>query len=138
MNRVDFEAAQAQVGARAPVREASYSDRSFGSWYVTVDSRPPRRIVWDGKECWLLVEQETADLFNGLRLWKEFGSSTMHRAPMFLRPWNVSLRSVGVWHNKAVKTAAYGVRSMRSQALYRRLPLRWASLQALRAPSLPA
>ena len=49
--------------------DSNYSDGAFGSWYVTINSTPCRRVVWDGKESWLLVEQETDREFNGSKVW---------------------------------------------------------------------
>ena len=53
------------------VQSQEYSERSFGSWYVVASIQPARRLVWDGKERWLIVEEEAAERFNGLPVWNE-------------------------------------------------------------------
>jgi hypothetical protein len=40
------------------IDEHEYSWSSFGSWYLTLAVNPRRRLVWDGKESWLIVQQE--------------------------------------------------------------------------------
>jgi hypothetical protein len=52
------------------ISEASYQRRSFGSWFVQVTTRPPLRIVWDGKEGWLILQEETEQVFRDMRVWK--------------------------------------------------------------------
>jgi hypothetical protein len=39
------------------VLDAAYSPESFGSWVVTAATSPIRRLVWDGKESWLIVQK---------------------------------------------------------------------------------
>jgi hypothetical protein len=48
--------------AEAGFREsaARYDASAFGSWGVSMEHEPPLRVVWDGKERWLLVQREGA------------------------------------------------------------------------------
>jgi hypothetical protein len=34
------------------------SDGAFGSWLIVIAGRPRLRVVWDGKEAWVLVQRE--------------------------------------------------------------------------------
>lgn len=36
-----------------------YTGQSFGSWYVTVVHQPRLRIIWDGKDGWMIIQRET-------------------------------------------------------------------------------
>jgi hypothetical protein len=40
--------------------ESRYDVAAFGSWFVILDE-PPVRIVWDGKERWLVVQRRAGD-----------------------------------------------------------------------------
>lgn len=51
--------------------DSEYSSESFGSWHITVDTQPKRRVVWDGKDYQLIVREETKAIFNGLNVWKD-------------------------------------------------------------------
>ncbi len=53
------------------ISESEYSEKSFGSWFITVLTTPRRRFVWDGKERWYVVEEETEKNFHGIPVWKE-------------------------------------------------------------------
>ena len=48
-----------------------YSEQTFGSWFVVTSTSPARRLVWEGKERWYVVEEETTQHFNGLPVWHE-------------------------------------------------------------------
>lgn len=48
-----------------------YSEQAFGSWFVVASTSPVRRVVWDGKERWYVVEEKTTQQFNGLPVWRE-------------------------------------------------------------------
>ena len=43
----------------AGFREAAtrYDEASFGSWFVVIDQQPRLRIVWDGKDGWLILQR---------------------------------------------------------------------------------
>jgi hypothetical protein len=41
---------------RVPVQSHEYPKEAFGSWVITCDTSPPSRVVWDGKEQWLVVQ----------------------------------------------------------------------------------
>jgi len=53
------------------VEISEYHERAFGSWHITLMTAPKRRLVWDGKERWYVVEEETAEQFNGMNKWKD-------------------------------------------------------------------
>lgn len=48
------------IRARVAVLDATYAPESFGSWVVTAATSPIRRLVWDGKESWLIVQKTIA------------------------------------------------------------------------------
>ena len=58
------------TNANYPVEINEYDEKAFGSWYITLKTAPKRRLVWDGKEQWLLVEEQTSETFNGMNKWK--------------------------------------------------------------------
>ena len=72
MNQVEYQRATKLLVERGmSVQSQEYSERTFGSWYLVASTQPPRRLVWDGKEQWLLVEEESTERFNGLPVWRE-------------------------------------------------------------------
>ena len=72
MNQAEYHRATQLLSARGvSVQDQEYSERRFGSWYFVASTQPPRRLVWDGKERRLLVEEQTAEQFNGLPVWRE-------------------------------------------------------------------
>ena len=76
MTAADFEAVQALLSRHGLViDEARYHGRAFGSWTVQVSTRPPLRFVWDGKEAWLTLEQETEQVRAGIRIWRTLWSA---------------------------------------------------------------
>jgi hypothetical protein len=59
-NRNDFIRLQQRLqDAGLAIDEAEYWQTLFGSWHVTVKTNPRRRVMWDGKEGWLLLQEET-------------------------------------------------------------------------------
>jgi hypothetical protein len=57
MNRSAFESMVAEVRSTGVgVLEAEYFAQHFGSWHVSVEADPRRRLVWDGKEEWYVGE----------------------------------------------------------------------------------
>jgi hypothetical protein len=92
MDKADFEDTQAElVRAGFAIDDASYSDESFGSWLVVVETVPRIRVVWDGKDGWLLVEIETTNVFAGITVWetrttcREVADQTTSRAVSAVR-----------------------------------------------------
>lgn len=76
MTGADFEAVKDLLSQQGQVIDkARYESRSFGSWTVQVSARPPLRLVWDGKEQWLMVQQETDEVRAGVRVWKTLWSA---------------------------------------------------------------
>jgi hypothetical protein len=72
MDVAAFELAQrAAVECGLAVGPSLYSPQNFGSWFVTVKTSPRRRLVWDGKEEWYVIEEESEEMFNGLAVWRE-------------------------------------------------------------------
>ena len=41
------------------VTQARYHAREFGSWYIVANATPPVRILWDGKDGWLVVQTQS-------------------------------------------------------------------------------
>jgi hypothetical protein len=73
MNQDDFRRLQQLVrDAGFLIVEAVYSRESFGSWYVKVSSTPRRRVIWDGKDGWLIVQEETEERFGYDFVWRDF------------------------------------------------------------------
>jgi len=70
MGKVDFKhTRELLVAAGLEIEKSRYDWEAFGSWYVTVRTAPLRRIVWDGKEGWLFIEELTNRLFEGFPDW---------------------------------------------------------------------
>lgn len=59
------------LSAGFDVDEASYHHDAFGSWLVGVRTVPRHRVVWDGKDRWLVVQKETSGTFQGLPVWDD-------------------------------------------------------------------
>ena len=60
MNEESFEfTKQELLAANLKIVEAEYSPESFGGWHIVIRSKPDIRILWDGKEQWLVVEEKT-------------------------------------------------------------------------------
>lgn len=81
MNSNEYQRAAAlfaSLGLRVAGQE--YSERAFGSWYLVASMQPARRLVWDGKERWYVVEEDTAERFNGLPVWRELWIDRSPRA----------------------------------------------------------
>jgi len=38
-------------------RDARYDDAAFGSWVITLEGEP-LRVVWEGRDSWLIVQRE--------------------------------------------------------------------------------
>ena len=38
---------------------------------MAIATSPERRLVWDGKERWLVIESRTLETHGGLALWKD-------------------------------------------------------------------
>ena len=54
----------------AVISEARYDARAFGSWFIVVDTRPPLRVVWDGKDGWLYVQRRADEIHTGNQVWE--------------------------------------------------------------------
>jgi hypothetical protein len=51
--------------------KAAYWRESFGSWYVIVSSTPRRRVIWDGRDGWLILQEETEERFRYEFVWHD-------------------------------------------------------------------
>lgn len=72
MNERDFDEAKQLLEQRGfAVCDSSYDPTAFGSWFVYVDGSPRFGIVWDGKDQWLIVRQETEQSFGKARVWDD-------------------------------------------------------------------
>jgi hypothetical protein len=57
----DFETFRVALGASGfHEAESRYDETALGSWIVVVDD-PPARVVWDGRERWLVLQEQTAE-----------------------------------------------------------------------------
>ena len=71
MDEKEFEYACAQLSAaKLNIVDKGYDESSFGSWHITLATNPSRRIIWDGRDDVLSVEEETEDIFNSASKWK--------------------------------------------------------------------
>jgi len=72
MNKKAFEVTKAKlIAGRAIIKDDRYHKEAFGSWYIIIEATPDIRLVYDGKENWIIIEQKTARVFNGLPVWSE-------------------------------------------------------------------
>ena len=39
---------------------ARYDQSVFGSWFVEIEQNPPLRVIWEGKDGWLILQREAA------------------------------------------------------------------------------
>lgn len=53
------------------VAGAAYDEAHFGSWWISVAQEPPLRIVWDGKDGWVILQRETGERFQGRPVWED-------------------------------------------------------------------
>lgn len=72
MNENDFKTASLLLAQEiAPITQAKYEEKIFGSWYVELATQPPLRLIWDGRDGWLRIERHTDKKFNDLDVWDE-------------------------------------------------------------------
>jgi hypothetical protein len=72
MNKPTFEQVLKEIQkANVAIGENEYFEKSFGSWFVTVQTNPKRRLVWDGKESWYIVQEESEEKIQGSDGWKD-------------------------------------------------------------------
>ena len=72
MNRSDFETMQRLLRDHGfVIGETQYSRESFGSWWVGVTTVPRQRVLWDGKDGWLIVQEETNERFQDSFMWRD-------------------------------------------------------------------
>ena len=87
MTKEDFERTSELLRHRGfTVGESSYDPKAFGSWYVCVVRQPRLRIVWDGKDGWAIVQQETSERFQGMTVWEDLwvGQERQTQTPEFV------------------------------------------------------
>jgi hypothetical protein len=92
MNKETFDHVFKEVTkANCPVEISEYNEKAFGSWHITLKTAPKRRLVWDGKENWLLADEQTSEMFNGMNKWKDIwidrhpGKDSVQMGIKFLR-----------------------------------------------------
>jgi len=72
MTQADFHRVQQLLrDAGFTIGDTWYSRESFGSWDVTVATTPRRRVLWDGKDEWLILQEETQERFAGNLIWRD-------------------------------------------------------------------
>lgn len=72
MNKPTFEQVLKEIQmTNFTIGENEYSEKSFGSWFVTVQTNPKRRLVWDGKESWYIVQEQSEEKVRGSEVWKD-------------------------------------------------------------------
>lgn len=72
MKNDTFELALNSVtAAGVKISESLHSDKSFGSWHIAVKSKPKRRLIWDGKDAFLVAQIERIAT-NPLQLFRTF------------------------------------------------------------------
>ncbi len=72
MNKSAFKATHRLLKrARFKSTERRYDRQAFGNWFIELSSRPPLRVVWGGKDGWLILQQRTEETFNDLPVWKD-------------------------------------------------------------------
>jgi hypothetical protein len=49
--------------------DARYEPEAFNSWCVIVGGTPRLSIVWNGKDGWLEIQQETERIYGGQKMW---------------------------------------------------------------------
>jgi hypothetical protein len=76
MSKKEFKDACDQlIAARFNIVESVYNDSVFGSWYITLDTTPCRRIVWEGRDYALHVEEKTDEIMDGSPVWKTLATT---------------------------------------------------------------
>ena len=72
MDKQAFETTRRLVEAAGlEILDSRYDRQSFGSWFITAQTIPPLRIVWDGRDSYLYVQQESFELAHGSPLWND-------------------------------------------------------------------
>jgi len=60
----NFEAFRARLAAEGfDLSGESRHPEAFGSWLLTVRTQPPTEIVWDGRDGWLILRRDGADVW---------------------------------------------------------------------------
>ena len=49
----------------------TYDDAAFGSWWLTLHEKPRLRVLWDGRDGWVLLQRETNERFQGSVVWHD-------------------------------------------------------------------
>jgi hypothetical protein len=55
--------------------ESRHDEAAFGSWFIVLDD-PSVRVVWDGKERWLVVQRQTGNGWADVWLAREESEQT--------------------------------------------------------------
>ncbi len=72
MDRSKFQATLKATEAHGfQANESHFAGGAFGSWHVIIATSPCLRILWDGKDRWLHIQQETTRTFAGTVIWED-------------------------------------------------------------------
>jgi hypothetical protein len=71
MDQTTFEQIMNSISSAGFVIETveNHESNGFGSWYLVIRAEPRHRIVWDGKDGWLLIEREIGPAMQGFAEW---------------------------------------------------------------------
>jgi hypothetical protein len=59
VGRTLYEQTRVLLGERGFVEsETRYDEEAFGSWLIALENRPRLRILWDGRDGWLVIQGE--------------------------------------------------------------------------------
>jgi len=57
--------------AGSVVADSSYSPESFGSWWILLRGQTSHRLVWDGKDQWLILQRQAGPSDLGESMWED-------------------------------------------------------------------
>lgn len=79
-----------------PVLEYRYEPLVFGSWLISIKQEPNIRLVWDGKEYELSIQEKTKEKIHGL----PHGSQSGHRLNLKMMTFYSVLINSNRWQHK--------------------------------------
>lgn len=53
------------------VADSSYSPESFGSWWILLRGQTSYRLVWDGKDQWLILQRQAGPSESNESVWED-------------------------------------------------------------------
>jgi hypothetical protein len=76
MNETDFQQMQILLKQQGRiVNGAEYSPEFFGSWWLSVATTPQLRVIWDGKEGMVVIQEKTDEMYGNSPIWKTLWTS---------------------------------------------------------------